>query len=219
MVGQTPGDGRRRQEQRRRPPAAGQSAHGHGGTPGGAAGGRHGRGTPGGAAGERPSRGPGHPKRSSHGFGPFGRARRGTIRAAVLAALAEGPMHGYEVMQRIQEMSGGAWRPSPGSVYPTLQELENAELVRGEQVEGRRVYALTEPGIAEARKSRDAEGGLSWITAQGAAAGRMELRQALDALGAATRQVATSGSDETVAKTLEILADARRHIYGLLAEG
>lgn len=152
------------------------------------------------------------------GFGPFGRARRGMIKTAVFAALAEGPMHGYQIIQRIEQLSGGAWRPSPGSVYPTLQEFEDRGFVRSEEVEGKRVYALTELGAAEADKLRDTEGNLPWMEAEGHVGTRMKLRQSVGALAAATRQVGMSGSDETVEKTLEILADARRRIYALLAE-
>jgi DNA-binding PadR family transcriptional regulator len=153
-----------------------------------------------------------------HGFGKFGRARRGMIKAAVFAALAEGPMHGYQIMQRIEGLSGGAWRPSPGSVYPTLQEFEDRGLVRGEEIDGKRVYSLTETGAAEADKLRDTEGKLPWMTAEGDVGARMKLRQAVGSLAAATRQVGVSGSDETVEKTLDILADARRRIYAMLAD-
>jgi len=174
-----------------------------------------GRGRGGGCGPSGQRHGPHH----HHGFGPFGRARRGMIKAAVFAALAERPMHGYEIMQHIEELSGGSWRPSPGSVYPTLQEFEDRELVKAEEIEGKRVYALTETGIAEADKLRDLEGNLPWMTAEGPTGTRMKLRQAVGGLAAATRQVGMSGSDDMVAKTLEILADARKRIYALLAEG
>lgn len=176
--------------------------------------------------GEGKGRGMGHggscgrpgPHGHHQGFGPFGRAKRGMIKAAVFAALTEGPMHGYQIMQRIQDLSGGAWRPSPGSVYPTLQEFEDRDLVTSEEVEGKRVYALTETGAAEADKLRDTEGKLPWMTAEGPTGTRMRLKQAIGGLAAAARQVGMSGSDEDVEKTLEILADARKRIYGLLAE-
>ena len=141
------------------------------------------------------------------------------IKAAVVAALAERPMHGYEIMQHIEELSGGAWRPSPGSVYPTLQEFEDRGLVKSEEAEGKRVYALTDEGRAEADKLRDSEGNPPWWTGEGPTGTRMKLRQAIGGLAAATRQVGMSGSDEMVEKTLEILADARKRIYGLLADG
>jgi len=153
-----------------------------------------------------------------HGFGRFGRARRGMIKTALFAALSEGPMHGYQIMQRVEELSGGMWRPSPGSVYPTLQELEDRGLVKSEEVEGKRVYSLTDEGTAEADKLRDTEGNLPWMTAEGPTGTRMKLRQAVGSLAAAARQVGRDGSDETVDKTLEILAEARKRIYALLAE-
>ncbi len=153
-----------------------------------------------------------------HGFGRFGRARRGMIKAAVFAALAERPMHGYQVMQRIEELSGGAWRPSPGSVYPTLQELEDRGLVKSREVEGKRVYTLTEEGAAQADTLRDTAGDLPWMAAEGPAGTRMKLKQAVGSLAAAARQVGTTGSDEMVEETLAILADARKRIYALLAE-
>lgn len=140
------------------------------------------------------------------------------IKAAVFAALADGPMHGYQIMQRIEQLSGGAWRPSPGSVYPTLQEFEDRGLVRSEEVDGKRIYSLTELGAAEADKLRDSEGNLPWMEAEGKVGTRMKLRQSVGALAAAARQVGMSGSDEAVEKTLEILAEARRRIYALLAE-
>ncbi len=205
-----------------RGPARGAAGAGRGGGRGDGSFSGRGRGT-----GRDISRGPGpgggrqgvraH-ERWSHGFGPFGRARRGMIKAAVVAALAEGPMHGYQIMQRIQELSGGVWRPSPGSVYPTLQELEDRDLVRSEDVQGKRVYSLTGSGVAEADRLRGTEGDLPWMTADGPAGARMQLKQAVRSLAAAARQVGLSGSDETVAATLAILADARKRIYGLLAE-
>src|SRR4051794_31548510 len=81
-----------------------------------------------------------------------GRAGRGDIRAAILALLAEQPMHGYQIMRELRDRSGGAWRVSPGSVYPTLSQLEDEELIRAEQAGGKRVFTLTEAGKAEAEQ-------------------------------------------------------------------
>mgnify|MGYP000845358068 CR=1 FL=1 len=81
--------------------------------------------------------------------------------------------------------SDGAWRPSPGSVYPALQGFEDRDLVKSEEVEGRRVYALTEAGLAEADKLRDTEGRLPWMKAEGPTGTRMRLRQAVGGLAAA----------------------------------
>src|SRR5271157_2645531 len=87
------------------------------------------------------------------GWGGGRRMRRGEIRAAILLALREEPAHGYEVMRRLEELSGGLWRPSPGSVYPHLQMLEDEGLVQSADVEGSRTYTLTDTGRAEAEKA------------------------------------------------------------------
>ncbi|HTW98996.1 MAG TPA: PadR family transcriptional regulator, partial [Acidimicrobiales bacterium] len=74
--------------------------------------------------------------------GGGGRARRGNVRAALLALLAERPMHGYEMIQELDTRTGGAWRPSPGSIYPTLQMLEDEGLVTATEVDGRRTFTI-----------------------------------------------------------------------------
>ena len=89
------------------------------------------------------------------GWGGGRRMRRGAIRTAILLALREEPAHGYEVMRRLEEMSGGLWRPSPGSVYPHLQMLEDEGLVRSSDVDRSRTYALTDEGRAEAEKNEE----------------------------------------------------------------
>ena len=152
-----------------------------------------------------------------HGFGPHGRARRGNVRAAILAVLAEQPMHGYEVMQQLESRSGGMWRPSPGSIYPTLQLLEDQGLIKSEDVDGRRVFSLTDEGKAEAETIT--QQGAPWATSQSGPEGaRFKLRGAAMQLMAAVRQVGMAGSQEQIDKALEILAEARKRIYGLLAE-
>jgi len=154
-----------------------------------------------------------------HGRGPWSRARRGNVRAAILSVLAEEPMHGYQIMQRLEERSGGMWRPSPGSVYPTLQLLEDQGFIKGEEVEGRRVFSLTEAGKAEAAASKEAHGAPWESPEHGAEGTRFKLRKGVFQIGAAAKQVGTTGSAEQVEKALEILADARKRIYELLAEG
>jgi DNA-binding PadR family transcriptional regulator len=152
-----------------------------------------------------------------HGFGPHGRARRGNVKAAILAVLVEKPMHGYEVMQQLEERSGGMWRPSPGSIYPTLQLLEDQGLVRSEEVEGRRVFSLTDEGKTEA--ATIVERGAPWATSESGPEGaRFRMRGAMIQLIAAVKQVGMAGSPEQIDKTLEILAEARKRVYGLLAE-
>jgi DNA-binding PadR family transcriptional regulator len=156
------------------------------------------------------------------GFGPWPRggrrARRGDVRAAVLALLAERPMHGYEIIQELTERTAGAWRPSPGSIYPTLQLLEDAGLVRGEDVEGRRVVSLTDAGRAELAVLRERVGDAPWEAFAGRGPGH-ELQESAFQLGAAVMQVARAGSPEQIAQVEEILRDARKRIYGILAGG
>jgi DNA-binding PadR family transcriptional regulator len=145
------------------------------------------------------------------------RAGRGDIRAAILALLAEKPMHGYQIIQELAERSGGAWRPSPGSVYPTLQQLEDEGLVRAVQSEaGRRVHELTEAGRAEAASA----GGRSpWEEAAEHQAGEPSgLRELFLQVAAAAWQVAQAGSSGQHAAAAEILKDTRRRLYQLLAD-
>src|SRR6478735_579446 len=99
--------------------------------------------------------------RSPEGWGGP-RMRRGQIRIALLAALAEEPGHGYDVMQKLEDKSGGAWRPSPGSVYPTLQLLEDEGLVRSTERDGKRVFEITDTGRAEAAARIEEAGGAPW---------------------------------------------------------
>ena len=154
-----------------------------------------------------------------HGHGPWSRARRGNVRAAILSVLADEPMHGYQIMQRLEERSGGMWRPSPGSVYPTLQLLEDQGFIKGEEVEGRRVFSLTEAGKAEAEASKQAHGAPWESPEHGDEGPRFKLRKAVFQIASAAKQVGTTGSSEQAEKALEILADARKRIYELLAEG
>ena len=90
------------------------------------------------------------------------RMRRGDIRTALLTALEDGPAHGYEVINRLEEKSGGMWRPSPGSVYPTLQLFEDEGLVRSEERDGKRVYELTDAGRAQATERAERMGAEPW---------------------------------------------------------
>jgi DNA-binding PadR family transcriptional regulator len=139
--------------------------------------------------------------------------RRGDIRTAVLAVLAEEPGHGYEVIQAIEEKSGGAWRPSPGSVYPTLQLLEDEGLARSTEQDGKRVYQLTETGLAEAAKRVEEAGGPPWANQEGGG-----LRRAVMQIHAAARQIGAAGTPEQIEQAIAILADARKGLYRLLAE-
>jgi DNA-binding PadR family transcriptional regulator len=157
------------------------------------------------------------------GFGPpmFGRGPkrgRGDVRAAILALLVEEPMHGYQIITELTERSGGVWRPSPGSVYPTLQALEDQGLVTADKAEGRRVFSLTTEGRTEAEAAGD--GPKPWESAaRGADRSLVDLRGLMFEVGAAIMQVGRSGSESQVKAVGEILADTRRRIYLVLADG
>jgi DNA-binding PadR family transcriptional regulator len=151
-----------------------------------------------------------------HGRGRGRGARRGDVRAAVLALLAERPMHGYEIIQQIEERSGGMWRPSPGSIYPTLQLLADEGLVSADESGGRRLFTLTEAGRAEVEAREGAppweqERDGSWAVAQ-------RFRDEFAQLAMAAWQVARVGTDEQREEVLAALADARRRAYRLLAD-
>ncbi len=162
--------------------------------------------------------GPGFGRGHGHGRGPWSRARRGDVRSAILLVLADEPMHGYQIMQRLEEKSGGAWRPSPGSVYPTLQLLEDQGIIKGEDADGRRVFSLTEGGAEAAAALKERLGDSPFGAEGGEQDPRFALRQAVFSLGGAVKQVAMTGSAEDVQKALEILRDARKSVYALLAD-
>jgi DNA-binding PadR family transcriptional regulator len=138
---------------------------------------------------------------------------RGDVRNLLLAALLTGPGHGYELMQRLEDTSEGRWRPSPGSVYPSLQMLEEQGLVRSAENEGRKVYELTDEGRAQA--DEQALGGLSRPDGRGGH--NRALREALEQLHLAVRQVAAAGTPSHEEQALEILQATRRALYQLLA--
>jgi DNA-binding PadR family transcriptional regulator len=158
----------------------------------------------------------------SRGGGPRGRgrkARRGDIRTAALLLLAEEPRNGYQIMQEVQERSGDAWRPSPGSVYPALQQLEDEGLIRSEEVDGRKLFVLTDAGKATVDE-RDAERPAPWEQ-MGDQVGSQahELGRLMREVAFAFAQVMRTGSDDQMAKAREVLAGARRDLYRILADG
>jgi DNA-binding PadR family transcriptional regulator len=143
------------------------------------------------------------------------RVRRGDVRSAILALLDDRPMHGYEMIQELEERTGGRWTPSAGSIYPTLQLLEDEGLVTAEEVEGRKVYSLTDAG-KEAAPDRT-EGGRPWERGDEDSP-RFEARKEMFKLMGAAKQVARADDEEQLKQAAEILKDARRKLYGLLAE-
>jgi DNA-binding PadR family transcriptional regulator len=144
--------------------------------------------------------------------------RRGDIRIALLVALADEPGHGYEIIQRLADKSGGFWQPSPGSVYPTLQMLEDEGLVRGTERDGRRVYELTDAGREEVAR-RVAEGGAEpWAAPGRFWTGAGNVRGAMAQLHLAAKQVMMAGSPAQAEHAVAILNDARKRLYQLLSE-
>lgn len=145
------------------------------------------------------------------------RMGRGDVRTAVLALLAEKPMHGYQIIQQIEERSGGSWKPSPGSVYPTLQLLADEGLIKAEESNGRKTYSLTEEGreVADAAAGKSApwEGSGARDTSRTGA-----LPKAGIDLAQAVAQVGRSGSPEQVKEAVAVLEDARRKIFSILAQ-
>ncbi len=198
-------------------PGFGPMGPGHGGP-----GGPGGFGGPGGPGGFRGPGGPGGPGRHfRHGGGPHGRRRRGDVRTALLLLLStDGPMNGYKLMQTLDERSEGRWRPSPGSVYPALAQLEDEGLIRvaegREEGESGRAFEVTDRG--REHLAQRGEQPAPWEPQQGEdAQPRIAVRNGVISIGRAAWQVVQDGTAEQVQETAKILEDARRQIYRLLA--
>ncbi|MCV7400377.1 helix-turn-helix transcriptional regulator [Mycobacterium fragae] len=170
--------------------------------------------------------GPGFGPGFGFGFGPTGlrnwrrggrgRGRRGDVRAAILLLLAEQPMHGYEMIQQIAERSGGLWRPSPGSVYPTLQLLVDEGLITATESDGsKKLFELTEEGRAAAEKIETPP----WEEiADGIEPFQLNMHTAAAQLSGAVMQSAMLATVEQQERIVDILNNARREIYAILGE-
>ncbi len=145
------------------------------------------------------------------------RAGRGEVRTAVLALLAEQPMHGYQIIHEIQERSGGSWKPSAGSVYPTLQLLADEGLISAEESNGRKVYSLTDEGRAAVA---DLDLTAPWAASGSSSSGSSyaALPKAGVELAQAAAQVGRTGSPDQVKQAVIALDDARRKLYSILAQ-
>ncbi|GAA3797493.1 hypothetical protein GCM10022226_16050 [Sphaerisporangium flaviroseum] len=161
------------------------------------------------------------------GFGggrpPFGRggrkAKRGDVRAAILALLAEEPRNGYQVIQEIAQRSQGGWKPSPGAVYPALQQLTDEGLVRAEENDGRKTFRLTEAGLAYVSEHPD-EVRAPWEDMTPNVDDSVyELFDLSRQAAAALFQIAQTGSDGQIGQAKQILAETRRKLYQILADG
>ncbi len=150
------------------------------------------------------------------GHGPR-KMGHGDVRGAILVLLSERPMHGYQLIQEISGRSEGLWRPSPGSVYPALQQLEDEGLVRIEQSEGRKVAHLTAEGRDYVQEHRE-ELGSPWETArENYGDDLLELRDLIGQVATATVQVMQAGTDSQIAEARRLLTDVRRQLYRVLA--
>jgi DNA-binding PadR family transcriptional regulator len=140
------------------------------------------------------------------------------VRAAALALLAEGSMNGYQIIQEIGERSDGVWRPSPGSVYPALQQLEDEGLIIAQADEnGRRSFSLTDEGRSYVAAHPD-EVRAPWDAVAGSVGDfAIEMRNLLRQVGMAGYQVLSAGSDAQVKQARQILADTRKALYRILA--
>ncbi len=154
------------------------------------------------------------------------RARRGDVRAAILDVLAGDEMNGYQLIQQISERTGGAWKPSPGSVYPTVQQLEDEGLVEGRDVDGRRLLRLTDAGRAYVEENAD-EMAATWRPfeeqsdeeAPRPTGGAGDLMPLVGQVMGGMWQVVTTGTSQQRAEAAEILTETRRKLYRLLADG
>lgn len=178
-------------------------------------------------AGEAPSGEFFMSRRHRGGRGSFGddwgdepRTRRGDIKFILLMLLAERPQHGYELMKDLEARLGGFRRPSPGSVYPTLQMLEEGGYLTSEEVEGKRVYTITESGrqfLSDLQERSDSRNPFDRFS-NGRSAELNELRQTLTQVNDAVTQVARGGNLEQASQVRDLLAQVKREIYKLLAE-
>ena len=171
--------------------------------------------------GKRGHRGGGFPFGGPEFFGGMGRgakARRGDIRTAMLLLLAEEPRNGYQIIQELEARTEGNWRPSAGSVYPGLQQLEDEGLVRSQETGGRKLFELTDEGRA-AVEAMPTDEPPPWETMAGDADDeRAGLMGQLRHVAAAAAQVARTGSEAQIKEATRILTDARKALYGLLAD-
>ncbi|GAA2544543.1 hypothetical protein GCM10010435_11400 [Winogradskya consettensis] len=156
-----------------------------------------------------------------HGGGPRGprrggRGSRPNVRPALLALLLERPMHGYEMIQELESRTGGIWRPSPGSVYPTLQLLEDEGLIVAEATGGRKRFTLTEDGRPEAQTAAENP---PWAQFSDDTMSQVaDFRDAAVGIMSALRQVGFNGTPEQRQKALEVLNETKRKLYAILAD-
>jgi DNA-binding PadR family transcriptional regulator len=159
------------------------------------------------------------PPPPSPGQGRGTKANRGDVRSAILALLREGPRNGYQIMSDIEERSGGAWRPSPGAVYPALSQLADEGLISAEESGGKRIFSLTEAGRAYISENPEMARGAWESTEQQEAWQLPGLFAAAARLGSGIVQLAHAGTAAQVSAAERLLERTRRELYRILADG
>jgi len=152
------------------------------------------------------------------GGGGRHRARRGAVPFAIFSLLDERPMHGYEIITELETRSDGRWRPSPGSIYPALDRLEERGVLSSADVDGKRQFSLTDRGrqlLIELREAQDDDAPEPWN--QGGTGGRGEMRRLMSELSGQVRQVARFGSTQQRDAATSLLEDTKRKLYEILA--
>jgi DNA-binding PadR family transcriptional regulator len=156
------------------------------------------------------------------GGGPFGggrgRKRRGDVRLALLMLLAEEPRNGYQLMQTIEERSGGRWRPSPGSVYPTLAQLEDEGLIRAVERDGTKLFEITDQGRERLGESKLDPAPWEDEQEDPTAPDLHRMASSVIQIGKAAWQVAQEGDERQIEQAYETLAETRRALYRILAQ-
>jgi DNA-binding PadR family transcriptional regulator len=155
----------------------------------------------------------GHMFRGWHGF----QAKRGDMSPILLRVLAEKPMHGYEIIRELEQISHGLWRPSPGSVYPTLQLLEEQDLVASLDEGGKKVYTITDAGRSEAKNSK-ARGPWEWHGAKHDLEQVMEIRGSILAFIGMMKQVMRGGSADQQKRAVAVVKEAKAKLQAILDE-
>jgi DNA-binding PadR family transcriptional regulator len=177
-----------------------------------------------------------HGPRGGFGGGPFGgfgpgplgpggprgrgrKARRGDIRTAALLLLNEEPRNGYQIMQEVEERSDGVWRPSPGSTYPALQQLEDEGLIRAQELDGRKLFQLTDAG-REYVKERGEGKPAPWEQMSGDVSDQAhELGRLIREVASAFTQIVRTGSEAQMGEARKVLTTTRKDLYRILADG
>jgi DNA-binding PadR family transcriptional regulator len=147
-----------------------------------------------------------------------GRAGRGDVRAAIISLLNEEPRNGYQIIQEINERTGGLWRVSSGSVYPAISQLEDEGLIEPADGNGRRLFALTQAGREYSEQNAEQLARLWEVGAEDARLDDfLQYRELIGQLAAAARQVNDVGTQAQRGEAKQVLTRARQSLYKLLA--